>query len=45
LDFNRAYNPECAYDPQMLCPKPPPENKLPFPVKAGEKDFPYQTHS
>jgi len=37
IDFNRAYNPFCYYDPRYDCPFPPRENRLPVPVKAGEK--------
>lgn len=37
LDFNTAYNPYCAYNPDYACPLPPPENKLPVAVKAGER--------
>ncbi|HXH07337.1 MAG TPA: DUF1684 domain-containing protein [Vicinamibacterales bacterium] len=37
LDFNRAYNPYCAYNPSYDCPFPPAENRLPLPVRAGEK--------
>jgi len=37
LDFNRAYNPPCAFTPFATCPLPPPENWLPFAVPAGEK--------
>jgi uncharacterized protein (DUF1684 family) len=37
VDFNRAYNPTCAYNPEYACPLPPDENRLPFPVPAGEK--------
>ncbi len=37
LDFNRAFNPPCAFTPFATCPLPPPENWLPFPVTAGEK--------
>ena len=37
LDFNRAYNPPCAFSPFATCPLPPPENWLSFPVEAGEK--------
>lgn len=36
LDFNRAYNPPCAFTPFATCPLPPPENWLPFAVLAGE---------
>lgn len=39
LDFNRAYNPPCAFTPFATCPLPPPENWLPFPVTAGEKKY------
>lgn len=41
LDFNRAYNPYCAYNARWVCPMPPPENVLGFPVQAGERNFPY----
>jgi len=37
LDFNFAYHPSCAYDVRWVCPLAPPENKLPFPVNAGEQ--------
>lgn len=37
LDFNRAYNPPCAFTPYSTCPLPPPENRLNLPVRAGEK--------
>ena len=37
LDFNRAYNPLCAFSPRYNCPYPPPQNKLAFAVEAGEK--------
>ncbi|MBF6613738.1 MAG: DUF1684 domain-containing protein [Chloroflexi bacterium] len=39
LDFNRAYNPYCAYSPYYSCPLPPGENNLPVEIKAGEKIF------
>ena len=39
LDFNRAYNPPCAFTPFATCPLPPPENWLPFVVPAGEKKW------
>ena len=39
LDFNRAYNPFCAYNPAYRCPVPPPENRLSIAVAAGEKAF------
>ncbi len=37
LDFNKAYNPPCAFTPFATCPMPPRENFLDFPIKAGEK--------
>ena len=37
LDFNKAYNPPCAFTPYATCPLPPKQNVLPFKVKAGEK--------
>ena len=37
VDFNRAYNPYCYYNPSYDCPFPPRENRLPIPVRAGEK--------
>jgi hypothetical protein len=39
LDFNRAYNPPCAFNPYTTCPIPPPENRLSFPVEAGEMAY------
>ncbi len=41
LDFNRAYNPLCAYgSPERYrCPVTPAENRLPFPVPAGERGW------
>lgn len=39
LDFNRAYNPFCAYSPYYSCPLPPGENNLPVEIRAGEKLF------
>ncbi len=37
LDFNKAYNPPCAFSPFTLCPLPPRENRLPFAIEAGER--------
>ena len=37
LDFNFAYNPSCAYDDRWSCPLSPPENRLDFAVRAGER--------
>jgi len=39
IDFNYAYNPNCAYDPSWSCPLPPAENWLKVPIRAGEKTF------
>jgi uncharacterized protein len=38
IDFNKAYNPPCAFTPFATCPLPPAENKLSISVLAGEKD-------
>jgi len=38
LDFNRAYNPTCAFSPLYNCPIPPRENVLRVGVRAGERD-------
>lgn len=37
LDFNFAYHPSCAFDPRWVCPLVPPENRLAFPLQAGER--------
>lgn len=37
LDFNKAYNPPCAFTAFSTCPMPPPENRLDFEIRAGEK--------
>ncbi len=37
VDFNRAFNPYCYYNPTYDCPYPPKENRLPVAVTAGEK--------
>lgn len=39
LDFNKAYNPYCAYNETYSCPLPPPENLLTIPIRAGEKVY------
>ena len=39
LDFNKAYNPYCAFSAGYSCPKPPSENELPVPVEAGGEMF------
>jgi uncharacterized protein (DUF1684 family) len=37
LDFNYAYHPSCAYDPQWVCPLAPPDNRLAVPIRTGER--------
>ncbi len=37
LDFNKAYNPWCAYSSNYACPFTPPENWLKVRIEAGEK--------
>lgn len=39
LDFNKAYNPPCAFTPYSTCPLPTQANQLPVPVEAGELDY------
>ena len=39
LDFNLAYNPYCAYNPDFACPIPPKENMLSIAIPAGEKNY------
>lgn len=40
LDFNLAYNPNCAYGSDRYnCPIPPKENRLAVEIKAGEKSY------
>lgn len=39
MDFNRAYNPPCAFTAFATCPLPPPENRLDLRVEAGEKTY------
>lgn len=40
VDFNKAYNPPCAFNAYSTCPLPPPENRLDLLVRAGEKRYP-----
>lgn len=37
IDFNRAYNPYCAYNAAYECPFPPPTNRMKAAIRAGEK--------
>ncbi len=39
LDFNKAYNPYCAYTTGFNCPIPPKENILPTAIFSGEKNY------
>ncbi|MDD8017779.1 MAG: DUF1684 domain-containing protein [Bacteroidota bacterium] len=42
IDFNKATNPPCAFTVFATCPLPPPNNRLPFKVEAGEKKYSHQ---
>ncbi|MBL9148347.1 MAG: DUF1684 domain-containing protein [Phycisphaerae bacterium] len=37
IDFNRAYNPPCSFTAFATCPTPPVSNRLPVPIRAGER--------
>lgn len=39
IDFNKAYNPYCAYSAGYRCPQPPKENYLDIAIEAGEKKY------
>lgn len=39
IDFNKCYNPWCAYSEGYSCPIPPKENNFNFSINAGEKSF------
>jgi len=39
LDFNKAYNPYCAFNEEYSCAIPLVENLLSIPIYAGEKDY------
>lgn len=39
LDFNKAYNPPCAFTPYATCPLPPAQNRLAVSLEAGELDY------
>jgi uncharacterized protein (DUF1684 family) len=39
VDFNKAYNPPCAFTAFATCPLPPPQNRLGLRVEAGEKNY------
>jgi uncharacterized protein (DUF1684 family) len=44
LDFNKAYNPPCAYNHYTTCPLPPEGNDLEVALRAGEKDYAGKDH-
>jgi uncharacterized protein (DUF1684 family) len=39
IDFNKTYNPPCAFTAYATCPLPPRQNHLPFRIDAGEKKY------
>jgi len=39
VDFNKAYNPPCAFTEYATCPIPPKENHIPFKMMVGEKNY------
>ncbi len=44
IDFNKAYNPPCAFTEFATCPLPPEQNKLPVSITAGEKKYEHASH-
>lgn len=44
VDFNKAYNPPCAFTPYATCPLAPLENRLDLRVTAGEKKYAGAAH-
>ena len=44
LDFNKAYNPPCAFTEFATCPLPPRQNRLAIRVEAGEKKYAGSAH-
>jgi len=44
LDFNKAYNPPCAYNPYTTCPLPVPGNRMKIAIPAGEKIYKEHAH-
>jgi hypothetical protein len=44
IDFNKAYNPPCAFTVFATCPIPPEQNYLPLRIKAGEKKYAGSEH-
>ncbi len=45
LDFNKAYNPPCAFTPFATCPLPPKQNYLQLKITAGEKNYGKGNHA
>jgi uncharacterized protein (DUF1684 family) len=39
IDFNKAYNPPCAFTQFATCPLPPRQNRLPIAINAGERKY------
>lgn len=39
IDFNKSYNPPCAFTEFATCPLPPRQNVLPIAIRAGEKNY------
>jgi uncharacterized protein (DUF1684 family) len=39
IDFNKAYNPPCAFTEFATCPLPPPQNRMSIAIPAGEKKY------
>ncbi len=39
LDFNKSYNPPCAFTAYATCPLPPPQNWMPVRIEAGELNY------
>jgi uncharacterized protein (DUF1684 family) len=44
LDFNKAENPPCAFTNYATCPLPPPQNRLPLAITAGEQKYEGSAH-
>src|SRR5260370_37538416 len=44
LDFNKAYNPPCAFTPYATCPLPPKQNRLAVRIEAGERRYGNAAH-
>ena len=44
IDFNKTYSPPCAFTNYATCPLPPPQNRLPLRIEAGEKSYTGTVH-